>query len=403
MRLLTFSTLYPSSVRPGHGIFVETRLRHLIASGSAQSVVVAPVPWFPSAHPRFGRYGTLARTPRREVHRDIEVLHPRYPLLPTIGMSTAPFVLAAACMRTLRALIDRGYDFDLIDAHYFYPVGVAAGLLGRYFGKPVVITARGSDINQIAEHALPRRLITWAARRAAAVISVSAALGRALEQLGVEKSKIRVLRNGVDLDAFRPLDRRAERARLGVKGTVVLSVGSLVEVKGHDLVIRSLGLLSDVTLLVVGDGPERRRLESLARQAGVAQRVRFVGAVAQTELPRYYSAADVLILASSREGWPNVLLESLACGTPVIAARVGGTPEVVTAAAAGALFEPRTVEALALAVRQLLESPPGRDETRRYAEAFSWDETTRGQLALFRDIVGSRGGAAPQPSSAAIR
>ena len=96
MRLLTFSTLYPSSARPGHGIFVETRLRHLLATGSVQSVVVAPVPWFPSSHLRFGRYGMLARTPRQETHRGIEVLHPRYPLLPKIGMTMAPFLLASA-------------------------------------------------------------------------------------------------------------------------------------------------------------------------------------------------------------------------------------------------------------------------------------------------------------------
>ena len=94
------------------------------------------------------------------------------------------------------------------------------------------------------------------------------------------------------------------------------------------------------------------------------------------------------MLASTREGWPNVLLEAMACGTPVIAARVGGTPEIVTSPVAGVLFEPRTAEALAGAVRRLLECPPGRDDTRRQAEGFNWDETTRGQLALFRRIVG---------------
>jgi glycosyltransferase involved in cell wall biosynthesis len=131
-------------------------------------------------------------------------------------------------------------------------------------------------------------------------------------------------------------------------------------------------------------------LESLARVTGVGQRVRFIGAVAQAELPRYYSAADALVLASSREGWANVLLEAMACGTPVVAARVEGTPEVVTSGAAGVLFEPRTHEALGAAIRQLLRNPPGRDQTRRHAEAFSWDETTRGQLTLFERVVDAR-------------
>jgi teichuronic acid biosynthesis glycosyltransferase TuaC len=389
MRVLTFSTLYPSSVQPGHGIFVETRLRHLLASGAAQTVVVAPVPWVPWPFRHFGRYGALAKTARREILHGIEVLHPRYPLAPKVGMSTAPFLLAGACIRSLREVLERGYQFDVIDAHYFYPSGVAAMLLGRHFGKPVVITARGSDINLIARHAIPRRLIVWAARRAAAVVSVSQALARSLAQLGVGEAKIRTLRNGVDMDAFQPLDHDVERARLGVRGSLLLSVGNLLELKGHELSIRSLPSLPEATLLLIGDGPDRRRLESIARATGVAERVRFTGEVAQAELPRYYSAADALILASSREGWPNVLLEAMACGTPVVAARVGGIPEVVTAPAAGVIFEPRTAEALAGAIRQLLASPPKRDDTRRHAAHFSWDETTRGQLALFQSIVGS--------------
>jgi glycosyltransferase involved in cell wall biosynthesis len=220
------------------------------------------------------------------------------------------------------------------------------------------------------------------------VIAVSRALKRSLKQLGVDASKIFVLRNGVDADRFRPLDRNAERAKLDVGGRMLLSVGNLVELKGNDLVIRSLTALPETTLLLVGDGPDRSRLESLAREVGVAHRVRFVGPVAQSELSRYYSAADALVLASSREGWPNVLLEAMACGTPVVAARVGGTPEIVTSRAAGVLFEPRTAEALAEAVRGLLECPPGRDDTRRHAEGFSWDETTQGQLGLFRRIAG---------------
>jgi len=389
MKLLTFATLYPSAARPGHGIFVETRLRHLLAGGAAQSVVVAPVPWFPAAREGFGRYGTMARTPRRETLHGIDVRHPRFPLVPKVGMSTAPFLLAAASARALREIRDGGHDFDVIDAHYFYPTGVAAALLGRRFRRPVVITARGSDINLIARHAIPRRLIVWAARRAAAVVTVSQALKRATEQLGVDPAKISVLRNGVDAHAFRPLDRDTERSRLGVTGGLLLSVGNLVDLKGHDLVIRSLAALPDTMLCLVGEGPDRGRLEALVRDVGVGDRVRFVGQVPQSELPRYYSAADALVLASSREGWPNVLLEAMACGTPVVSARVGGTPEVVTSRAAGVLFEPRTVDALRDAIQGLLKNPPERSETRRHAERFSWDETTRGQLALFERVVGS--------------
>src|SRR5262249_23921163 len=157
---------------------------------------------------------------------------------------------------------------------------------------------------------------------------------------------------------------------------------NLVELKGNDLVVRSLTALPETMLCLVGEGPDRGRLETLAHEVGVGDRVRFVGQLPESELPRYYSAADALVLASSREGWPKVLLEAVACSTPVVAARVGGTPEVVTSTAAGVLFEPRTVDALTDAIQVLLKNPPERPETRRHAERFSWDEITRGQLAL---------------------
>ncbi len=127
-------------------------------------------------------------------------------------------------------------------------------------------------------------------------------------------------------------------------------------------------------------------MESVARETGVGDRVRFIGAVPQADLPRYYSAADALVLASSREGWPNVLLEAMACGTPVVAARVGGTPEIVTSPAAGVLFEPRTVEALTSASEELFGAPT-KEDTRHYAEGFGWNETTLGLRTLFRRVV----------------
>jgi glycosyltransferase involved in cell wall biosynthesis len=386
MKILTFSTLYPNSARPSHGIFVESRLRHLLASGRVESRVVAPVPWFPSRNARFGEYAKHASAPREELRHGIQVFHPRYPLLPKIGMTLTPFLLAWA----VRAVIERilhGFAFDLIDAHYFYPDGVAAILLGRHFGKPVVITARGTDVNLIPRYRLPRAMIRWAAHHAAGMITVAHALKDRLVALGVPAERIEVLRNGVDLQIFRPIDREGWRRRLGFRRATLLSVGNLVPLKGHDLVIQGLRRLPDMDAIFIGDGPERAALEALAQGAGVADRVRFTGVLAQEDLRHHYGAADALILASSREGWANVLLESMACGTPVVASNVGGTPEVVTAPEAGVLMEMRTPEALADAVRRLFAHYPDRGATRRYAEQFSWDATTAGQLRLFSRIL----------------
>jgi len=386
MKILTFSTLYPHSARPSHGIFVETRLRHLLASGKVESRVVAPVPWFPSSNARFGEYAMHARAPREEKRNGIEVLHPRYPLPPKVGMIMAPFLLAAA-MKPVFERVLRSYPFDLIDAHYFYPDGVAAALLGKGLGKPVVITARGTDVNLIPRYRLPRAMIRWAARRAAGMITVARALKDDLIRIGVPGERIEVLRNGVDLQLFRPVDREATRRKLGMSRTALLSVGLLIPRKGHDLVIGALPRLPDMELIVVGDGPERGALDALARDRGVADRVRFVGAVPQEELRSYYGAADALVLASSREGWANVLLESMACGTPVVASTAGGSPEVVAAPEAGGLIAERTPEAVAEGVRRLFAAYPDRGATRRYAEKFGWEETTRGQLRLFERVL----------------
>ena len=160
MQILTFTTLYPSAARPQHGIFVETRLRKLVESGRITARVVAPCPWFPFVSTRFGEYGAMARVPHREVRHGIEIEHPRYPLPPKIGMSMAPLALFAAALPALRREITEGRDFELIDAHYFYPDGVAAVMLGRALDRPVVVTARGSDVNLIADYALPRRWIS---------------------------------------------------------------------------------------------------------------------------------------------------------------------------------------------------------------------------------------------------
>ncbi|HEY8099319.1 MAG TPA: glycosyltransferase family 4 protein [Burkholderiaceae bacterium] len=388
MRLLTFSTLFPNAERPNHGIFVETRLRYLIASGKVESRVVAPVPWFPLKHARFGQYASFAKVPKEETRYGMKVDHPRYFLPPKVGMNLAPFLLARAVRPTIQRIIDEGYDFDLIDAHYFYPDGVAAILLGRHFKKPVVITSRGTDINLIPQYAIPRKLILWAAKQAKGMITVCNALKTEMVQLGVDAKRITPLRNGVDLQRFQPVDRAAVRKALGMTQFTLLSVGLLEARKGHDVIIQALPSLPDVKLLIAGSGPDRRKLEELAQQLGVAHRVTFLGPVPQTELRNYYGAADALVLASSREGWANVLLESMACGTPVVASNVWGTPEVVASPDAGVLMPERTPQGLTDAVNALRAHYPDHNATRRYAEQFSWDDTTQGQIDLFEKIIG---------------
>ena len=219
MKVLTFTSLFPNAAAPRHGIFVENRLRHLAASGRVELRVIAPVPWVPPGLGRIlPRYQAQAAAPREERRANLPVYHPRYPVIPKLGMTVAPALMYRWTVGAIRRAVADGFDFDLIDAHYFYPDGVAAAMLGRHFDRPVVITARGSDINVISRFALPRRMILWAATKAAGVITVSQALKNSLVALGVPDSHVRVMRNGVDLTMFHRVDRARPRQRLGLMG-----------------------------------------------------------------------------------------------------------------------------------------------------------------------------------------
>ena len=387
-RILTFSTLYPNAAGPNYGVFVENRLRHLLAfaGGGIEATVLSPQPWFPGRHPVLGTWQHAPEIPARETRHGIEVLRPRFLALPGIGMPVSPFLLYAAALPALRAMHRQGRRFDLIDAHYLYPAGVAACWLGRAFGLPVVLTARGSDVTEFPHYRVPRALIQRAAASASAIITVSQGLKDGLAAIGVAPERVTVLRNGVDLTLFTLQDQAACQAELGVSGRVAVSVGGLIARKGHDVTIAALALLPGWTLLIAGEGPERAALEALAAGLGVGGRVRFLGAVPHAELRRLYGAADLSVLSSTREGWANVLLESMACGTPVVASPIPGNGEVVQGGASGLIAAARTPRAVADGILELAARLPARAETAAYAARFGWDETSEGQMKLFGKI-----------------
>jgi glycosyltransferase involved in cell wall biosynthesis len=277
-------------------------------------------------------------------------------------------------------MLASGQAFDAIDAHYVYPDGVAAVWLGQALGLPTVVTARGTDINLIPHYAIPRRLIRRAIAEAAALIAVSAAIKAEMVALGAAQDQVTVLRNGVETALFRPIDRTAARRALGIARPTLLSVGLLIDRKGHHRIIEAMTRLPEFDLMIVGEGPERGRLAALIERLRLANRVQLLGAVPHAELPPIYSAADALVLASSREGWANVLLEAMACGTPVVV----HSPE------AGVIAQDNTPDGIATAVQELFAQLPARQMTRAYAKQFSWDATTAGQIALFRSLCSAR-------------
>lgn len=386
MKILTLSSLYPNAVQRRHGIFIEHRVAH-VCRLSDETRVVAPIPWFPSGHRVFGRYGEFARAPRVESRRGVDVTYPRYPTLPKIGMTMAPWLMATALYPHV-ARLQRSFDFDVIDSYYLYPDGIAAAMLARRFDRPFTMSALGTDVSLIPRYKRQRSMILAAIERAGAVTTVAAALRDELLALGASADKVSVVEHGVDLALFRPpVDRAALRASFGLTGPTVLSVGHLIDRKGHDLAIRAIAELPGVRLMIAGDGPREAELRALVNTLGVARRVEFLGHVDQPRLPNLYGAADLTVSCSDREGIANVLLESLACGTPLVATPVWGSPEVVKVAEAGLLVADRSVAAIRDGIARLLAALPDRAVTRTYGERYNWHETGRQHRALLDRAV----------------
>jgi len=391
MKILTVSTLFPYANNPKHGIFVETRLRHLMQHyPDIEAKVIAPIPYFPFTHPVFGSYAQNAKAPSFEVRYGIDVYHPRYLVVPKIGMTLTPVTLANAIYKQAKAIIASGYDFDLIDGHYFYPDGVAIEMVAKKLGKPFTVTARGTDINLIPQFNKPKRQIQHVLQSSNHNIAVCEALRQEMLNLGAKPEKVTTLRNGVDLELFSFSDEARQQQlrqqlKLPTHQPVIMSTGHLIERKGHHLVIEAISHIPDGLLLIAGDGPEKKRLHALVEKLGLENRVQFLGSISQAELAQYYGASDVLVLASSREGWANVLLEAMACGTPVVATNIWGTPEVVTCETAGTLTE-RNVNSISNGIIKILGSTVSRAKTREYAEHHTWNDTSRKQYSIFNSI-----------------
>lgn len=390
MNVLTLTSLFPGSANPRHGVFVRERMAAWRSLTGHAVRVVAPVPWYPRWLPR-GRYGAHADAPITEEFGGFTVDHPRYVMIPKVGVPAQGLLYERGVRACVRRHV-RDQHVDLIDAHYAYPDGFAAGLLKERFKKPLVLTVRGTDVNLMPKLRATRSQVRFALQAADAVVAVSKDLAAHAIQAGAPEERVRVLRNGVDADKFRPLPRKECRAALGLSKDrpVLLSVGFLVPRKGHGLALDALAAFAKETrpfLLIAGDGPEESALREQIKRLDLTDDVRLLGAIEHDALAAIYSAADLLLLASSREGWANVILEAMACGTPVVATDVEGAREAIATTDVGRVVDDRSAGSIQAALREALLFDFDRDLVRRYAEQMSWDETARGLEGVFQGVL----------------
>ena len=388
MKLLTFTSVFPNSVWPQRSMFNYHRLVHYSRIHGNSAIVVAPVPYAPAWAP-VNAYRCFSRVPRREVLGDIAVHHPRYPLIPKVSMMLHGWLMSQGSFNLVAGL-HRQEAFDCIDSHYVYPDGFAAVRLGRRLGLPVMVNALGTDINLFPSFRTIRPLILWTLRNATGIAGVSESLKVAMVRLGIPEQRIRVIANGVDTERFRPLDRNTARAELGMRHDVqvIVAVGNLIPWKGFQLLVGALAKLASehptVETYIIGEGPYRPALQRLIDASDLTAGVHLVGSRPNEELPAWYSAADLSCLPSAGEGQPNVVLESMACGTPVVGTRVGGTPELITSPEFGILIE-REVDGLAAAIQEALTRNWDRGKIAAHARKRSWADVANEVDRRFRE------------------
>jgi teichuronic acid biosynthesis glycosyltransferase TuaC len=358
--------------------------------------VVAPVPFAPPV-PGVSRWRLLRSIESRAQDGPLTVYHPRFVAVPKLeALNGVSYGLGV--LRLLRSLV-RARGIELLHAHCAYPDAVGVATAATALRLPLVITAHGSDINVYAEKPTVRPQLRGALRRAAGVIAVSRAIEeriRALEP-SLGSRVVCIPCAAVDPSVFRVRDQALARRHLGLEpaARIVVFAGELVPIKGVATLIEAWGLLEQsgqlaVTdrLIVIGDGPLKRALQSEAQAARVAHLVRFAGEVSQEELSTWLSAANIFCLPSRNEGTPNVVIEALACGRPVVASAVGGIPDLIRPAVNGLLVDPGDSQALARGLSGALARSWNSEQIALTVSGYTWEALAQRNAELYSRVIG---------------
>lgn len=353
---LIFTNVFPNGIEGNKGLRMKIESDGLLVKGF-DIKIIAPIPWVVFFHSYTTKF-LRSKVKLTEIVGEIEIFRPRYLTIPKIG-SQFSGVLYFLSLLILVLKIRRNFKFELIVAYWTYPDGYAASIFAKMFKVPLIIRPRGSDINVIPNNKRLKPFVVLALQSADRIIAVSGALKRKIQELGILEQKILVITSGIDQNRFFVTDKNEARNSLGITNDkkIILFVGNFVMVKGLDNLLRAISIVKTLhdgnfLLYLLGSGPLRNSLCCMIKQLGISDCVKIEGEVPNCNLNLWMSASDLFCLPSRNEGWPNVLMEVLACGVPVIATRVGGIPEIINDEKLGILVEPDNPESLAQAIRQ---------------------------------------------------
>ncbi|MDI6704428.1 MAG: glycosyltransferase family 4 protein [bacterium] len=389
MKVLILTTLFPNQVESIKGIFIKEQLRWLKEYCEIK-YIVSPSVWFPPI-PYFKKWYMYSRVPKVEKWEDITIFHPKFLALPRIRWFDGFFYLFSVFWLIKR--IKKDYDFDLLHVHFAYPDGFVGVLLGKIFKKPVVLSVRGGDINISFNKFLLRKMIMFTLKNANQIHTVSDDLRDKLCQLKMDQGKIKLIPNGVDATRFKLMDTEEVRNRLGLPKDrpILLFVGRLIAGKALPhllLAVKDLmSMRKDVLLVIVGDGPEKGKLTKMVNRNHLEKNIKFVGQKGHEEIPLWLNACDLFCLFSLSEGRPNVIIEALACGKPVVATKVGGVQEIVKNEDYGLLVTPGDIKEMSAALNKGLSKDWNRLRLVEYTEQFSWSSAAKQIFDIYKRAV----------------
>ncbi len=391
MKVLAFSYLFPNKYQPFYGIFVLNRLK---AVGKYCEVkVIAPVPWFPFMG-IFNRFKDYPKITRKETIEGIEVLHPRFFIIPGyLKWMDGISYFFSTIFHVLH--LKKDYKFDLIDVHWVYPDILAACIYAKIYKKKLLVTIRGKNALCLGEKSLRKKIIDFLLKKVDCIITLSQELKDISIDIGAQEAKVKVIPNGVDINRFKPFKRDECRKKLGLPldKEILLSVGSLIVGKGFHKIIEILPEISkkcDLNFYIIGDtgaaGNYRKEIEVKIRELNL-KNVFLLGSRSNEELVYWYNACDVFCLATSAEGSPNVVMEALACGAPVVVSAVGGTPDIVNKEFLGFLIDPDSSTDLKSKLGTALKTDWDRDRIRKYMEQFTWDWCAKQVIEQYNEVL----------------
>ena len=304
----------------------------------------------------------------------------------------APFMFLSGIFHLCR--LHRKHHFNIIHTFWLLPNGFIGAVVSKLCKTPLMVALRGSDIFISKQNLVFRAMARWTLKQATMVTTVTPTFFRDLEDFGVPKEKRRLIPNGSHPNLF-PVPPSARlsalRQHLSIpeNNLIVFALGRIVLKKGFDILIQALSSVREkvpnVTLVIGGDGTDLERLKTLAEEFSVSESIRFPGTVSRTDVPAYFHLCDIFTLPAifdpkgNVDGCPNVILEAMACGKPVVASGISGIPVVVKANETGILVEEKNVTQLAAALVVLLTDKQKREQfgragQQRILNELTWDK-----------------------------